>query len=148
MRELWPYEQMVYEQHRIRSRKCDAQNSLGFWDTNGSPNLGQTTRLSDCQRKKKKKKKRNYRIVDVAVLADLRVKLKESEKRDKYLNLARERKNLWNMKMTVIPIVINALGTATRELLQGLEDLEIRGRVETIQTIVLLRSARIPRRVL
>ena len=28
-----------------------------------------------------------------------RVKLKESEKKDKYLDLTRELKNLWNMKM-------------------------------------------------
>ena len=32
-------------------------------------------------------------IVDFAVLADHRVKLKESEKRDKYQDLARELKN-------------------------------------------------------
>ena len=43
----------------------------------------------------------------------------------------------------MIPIVIGALGTVTRGLVQELEDLEIRGWVETIQTTALLRSARI-----
>ena len=38
------------------------------------------------------KKKRTCRIVDFAILADHRVKLKENEKKDKYLNLARELK--------------------------------------------------------
>ena len=38
-----------------------------------------------------------------------RVKLKESEKKDKYLDFARELKKLWNRKVTVIPIVIGAL---------------------------------------
>ena len=57
-------------------------------------------------------------------------------------------KNLWNMKVTVIPIVIVALVTVTEGLVQKLEVLEIRGRVETIQTTVLLKSARILRRVL
>ena len=33
-------------------------------------------------------------------------------------------------------------------LVKGLEDLEIRGQVDTIQTTDLLRSPRIPRRVL
>ena len=42
------------------------------------------------------------------------------------------------MKVTVI-IVIDSLGTATKRLWQGLEDLEIRGRVETIQTAALFR---------
>ena len=66
--------------------------------------------------------------------ADLRVKLKESEKKDKYLDLARELKKLWNMKVTFIPIVIGVLGIVTKVLIKGLEDLEIRGRVKTIQT--------------
>ena len=38
------------------------------------------------------------------------------------------------MKVTIVPIVIGALGTITKGLLKGLEDLEIGGRVETIQT--------------
>ena len=68
-------------------------------------------------------------------------------KKDKYLNLARELKKLWNMKVTIVPIVTGVLGTITKKLLKGLEDLEIGGRVETIQTTALLRTARILRRV-
>ena len=52
------------------------------------------------------------------------------------------------MKVTILPIVIGAFGTVTKELLKGLEDMEIGGRVETIQTKVLLRMTRAPRRVL
>ena len=52
------------------------------------------------------------------------------------------------MKVTIVPIVIDALGTVTNELLKGLEDLEVGGRVETVQTTALLRTARILRRVL
>ena len=88
------------------------------------------------------------KIVDFAVPADHRINLKESEKKDKYLDLARELKKLWNMKVTIVPIVIGALGTVTKGLLKGLEDLEVSGRVETIQTTALLRTARILRRVL
>ena len=94
------------------------------------------------------KKKRTCKIVDFAVPADHRMKLKECEKKDKYLDLARELKKLWNMKVTIIPVVIGAFGTITRRLLKGLEDLEFGGRVETIQTTALLRTARILRRVL
>ena len=86
--------------------------------------------------------------MDFAVLADNRVKLKESEKKDEYLDFAWELKKLRNMKVTFIPIVIGALGTVTKGLIKELEDLEIRGRVENIQTIALLRLARILRRVL
>ena len=41
-----------------------------------------------------------------------------------------------------------AFVTVTIRLLKGLEDLEVGGRVETIQTTALLRTARIHRRVL
>ena len=60
------------------------------------------------------KRKRICKIVDFAVPADHRINLKESEKKDKYLDLARELKKLWNMKVTIVPIVIGALGTATK----------------------------------
>ena len=39
-------------------------------------------------------KKKNCKIVDFAVPADHRIKLKECEKKDKYLNLGRELKKL------------------------------------------------------
>ena len=72
--------------------------------------------------------------MDFAVPADQIIKLKESEKNDKYLDLAGElKKKLRNLEMTVIPIVVGAFGTVTKGLLKGLADLEIRGRVDTIQ---------------
>ena len=65
-----------------------------------------------------------------------------------YLDLARELKKLWNMKVTIVPIVIGAFGTITKRLLKGLEDLEVGGRVETIQKTAFLRTARILWRIL
>ena len=49
------------------------------------------------------------------------------------------------MKVTIVPIVIGAFA---KGLLEGLEDLEVGGRVETIQTTALLRTVRTLRRVL
>ena len=49
--------------------------------------------------RKRKRKNRTCRIVDFAVSADHRVKIKENRKRDKYLDLARELKKLWNMRI-------------------------------------------------
>ena len=109
---------------------------------NGSHILGKTTRHSD-NKKKKEKEKGTCRILDFAVPIDHRLKLKESEKKYNYLYVARELKKMWNMKMTVSQIVI---GTLDR-VIKGLEDLLIRGYVETIQTTALLRPARILRRI-
>ena len=62
------------------------------------------------------KKKENCKIFHFAVPADHRIKLKECEKKDKYLDLVRELKKLWNMKVTIVPIVIGAFGTITKGL--------------------------------
>ena len=56
------------------------------------------------------------------------------------MDLTKEWKKLWNMKVMFIPIIIGALGTVTKGLLKGMEDSEIRGRVEIIQTTALLKS--------
>ena len=93
-------------------------------------------------------KERICKIVDFAVPADHKIKPKECEKKDKYIDLARELKKLWHMKETIIPIVIGAFGTVTKGLLKGQEDLEIGGWEETTQTTALLRMTRILRRVL
>ena len=89
----------------------------------------------------KKKKRRTWHTVDVAVSTD-------HENREKYLHLNRKLSKLRNINVTMIPIIIGVLGTVLRGLKKGLEDLEIEGWIETIQTSALLKSARILRRVL
>ena len=87
---------------------------------------------------------------------DLRAKIKEKEKIDKYLEFAREltppkkkqTNKLWNIRVKVIPNVVGALGTVLRNQVKRVKILEIIGRIETPQTTALLRSARILRRVL
>ena len=44
------------------------------------------------------------------------------------------------MKVTIIPIVIGEFGTVTKGLLKGLEDLEVGGRMEIIQTTALFEN--------
>ena len=61
------------------------------------------------------------------VPVDHRIKLKETEKKEKYLDFARALKSLWNTKVTIVPIVIGAFGTEIKGLLNGLEDLDVGG---------------------
>ena len=93
---------------------------MGLRHTHGSLNLGQKTRLNNNQQKK-----RTCKIVDFTVPADHRIKRKECEKKDKYIYLAWELKKLWNMQVTIIPIVIGATGTVTKGLIKGLEELKL-----------------------
>ena len=107
--------------------------------------------ITDCQisarrldtvmvkKKFKKPKKKTCRIVDFIVQVAHSVKPMRSEKGDKYLDLAREL-NKTETSKTMISIAIGVIGTVTKGLIKGQE--------ETIRTTVLLRSARIRRRVL
>ena len=82
---------MVYAQPNICPGEWDTQTPLGFWDTDGSPNLGPMTKRNNNQLKKGG----TCRILNFAVLADHREKLKESKKKYKYLDLA------WELEKTV-----------------------------------------------
>ena len=126
---------MVYVQPRIRPKKWGAQNSLGFWDTNIFPDLDYTDRYSDSQHKKEK-------LPNSGLCCSCWPLGKTEKRRKERLVLGR------NMKVTVKPIVIGALGIVTKGLIQGPEGMKIRGRVEIIQTTALLRSTIIPRRVM
>ena len=66
----------------------------------------------------------------------------ESAKINKYLDLARQLIKLWNMKRMMKPIVIGMCGTIPKGLEKKLEELEIWGRIKTIQTTVMLISER------
>ena len=82
--------------------------------------------------------------MDFAILADHTVK--ESKKLNKYLDLARELKKLWNMEVTVTSVIVGTISKNQEK--KSLDELEIRGRIETIQNTSLLKSVRILRRVL
>ena len=65
--------------------------------------------------------------MDFGIQPDHRVKIKESEKIDKYLDLARE-------QVTVIPIVIDDLRTVPKGPEKKLAELNISGWIEIIET--------------
>ena len=71
---------------------------MGLCDTNRSSNRPKTTSLYNNQQKN-----RTWKMIDFAVQAGQKIKLKENEKIYKYLDLAREWKREWNMKVTTVP---------------------------------------------
>ena len=54
--------------------------------------------------------KKSCQQVDFAVIANHRLEIEESDGFDKNLDLARELKKLWNMKMSMLSIVFGNLG--------------------------------------
>ena len=87
------------------------------------------------------------RAFDFAVPADHTIKLKECEKKNKYLDFARELKKTMKHEGDNYT---NCDGCFwySKGLLKGLEDLEFEGQVETIQTTAFFRTDRILKRVL
>ena len=71
------------------------------------------------------------------------MKIKESDRIYLYLDLVRNLKKLWNMLVTVILIVIRAIGMVSKDLEKKLGELETREKIEIIQTKRLLQSVRI-----
>ena len=94
------------------------------WDfeiQNGSPNLDQTTRPYNNQQHPQKTGK----LAALWTLADYRIKLKESEKNDKYLDLARElKKTVKHENDGDTNCNLCFFGTVTKGLIQGTRGLK------------------------
>ena len=97
--------------------------------------------LANQLRWNQKKKNCIYRIVDFEDPADHRVKIKENEKIEKYLDLAKELRK----RVTVIPIVNDALGTIPKGRVgrvgnrQTDRDHQLRRVLETWEDLLSLR---------
>ena len=63
------------------------------------PNLGLKTRPII-----NKQEEKSYQVDDLAIPVDHRVKIKESKKTDKYLDITRGQQKLWNTKVTLIQL--------------------------------------------
>ena len=76
------------------------------------------------------KERNTCQFVEFAMPGDHRVEMKEKEKREKYQDLARELKVLWNKKVSVIQIVFGALGTVPKSLRTRLHQIGIQKRLK------------------
>ncbi len=95
------------------------------------------------------KGERKCTIIDIAVPGDSRTSDKEKEKVDKYQDLKREIKRIWNMRsVIVVPVIVGALGSVTKKLDEWLEKLDITINTAILQKTTLLGTARILRKVL
>ena len=69
-----------------------------------------------------------------AASVDHKVKLKESEKGEKYVDLDKTEKKYGTCRWRWLPFVIGTLGTIPKALVREVEDFEIIGQVGKIQT--------------
>ena len=88
-------------------------------------------------------------FIDVAIPGDACVKLKTTEKLDKYRDLQITIQQLWNVSVTVVPIIIGALGSVPLDLSVWLKKLDFDYKViPLLQKTVLLGTFNILRRYL
>ena len=95
------------------------------------------------------KKERKGIIINIAASADVRAGKKQGENVEKYQDLKREFGKLWRLKMVeVVPAVLGALRSVTKEFDGWIEKLRITNNVGVIQKTALLGTSRILRKVL
>jgi len=96
----------------------------------------------------KNKKGKTCTLIDVAIPADRNVVQKKAEKKLKYKSLCIEIQRMWNMKCTIVPVIIGANGTVTRSLKRNLEAVPGRHSVDSLQKTAVLGTSHIIRKVL
>lgn len=89
-------------------------------------------------------------MVDIAVPLPENVEKKRKEKLNKYLPLANEVREIWNMeKVVIIPVIIGATGEVPKTLHPSLEELSMPPNTYlTMQKSVLLDTCSIVRKFL
>ena len=88
------------------------------------------------------------KLIDMTVPSDRNIVLKEIEKKSKYKDLELEIRRMWHMKTVVIPVVVGALSTLKKGMVENIKKVAERATVTEIQQICMLGSARILRKVL
>jgi hypothetical protein len=81
----------------------------------------------------KNKKEKTRTLIDVAIPADRNVVQKEVEEKLKYKSLCIEIQRMWNLKCTIIPVVIGATGIVTRSLRKNLETVPGKHSIDSLQ---------------
>ena len=93
------------------------------------------------------KSKREYIIIDIAYPFDTRIVEKEGGKVEKYQDLKYEIKRIWKCKkVTIVPIVIGALGTLSKNFCNWMDKIEAREKTDLLQKVCLLGTAKIIRK--
>ena len=87
-------------------------------------------------------------IIDVAIPADRNVVQKEAEKKLKYKSLCIEIQRIWNLKCTIIPVIIGATGIVTRSFRKNLEAVPGKHSIDSLQKTAVLGTSHIIRKVL
>ena len=85
---------------------------------------------------------------NVAIPADRNVVQKEAEKKLKYNSLCIEIQRMWNLKCTIVPVIIGATGIVTRSLKKNLGTVPGKHSIDSLQKTAILGTSHIIRKVM
>ena len=87
------------------------------------------------------KKKKTFKIIDFLVSGDSRFEEKKKEKIEKYLDLRRELKKIWNVRLKIISLVVGSLGAIAKQFSKRLKETDITAEKWQVHLTVLLGTA-------
>jgi len=96
----------------------------------------------------KNNKEKTCTLIDVAIPADRNVVQKEAEKKLKYKSLCIEVQRMWNLKYTIVPVIIGANEIVTISLKKNLETIPGKHSIDSLQKTTILGTSHIIRKVL
>ena len=86
--------------------------------------------------------------IDVAIPADRNFVQKEAEKKLKYKSFCTEIQRMWNLKCTIVPVIIGATGIVTGSLKKNLETIPGKHSIDSLQKTAILGTSHIIRKEL
>ena len=90
-----------------------------------------------------KANERSCATIDIAISGDIRISRKEKEKIERYQELKKEIKRIWNIRtIKVIPVIVGAIGCTSKKLKNYIEEMGV------VISTALLETARILSKVL
>ena len=84
----------------------------------------------------------------MAIPAGRNVVQKKAEKKLKYKSFCLEIQRMWNLKCTIIPVIIGATGIVTRSFRKNLEAVPGKHSIDSLQKAAILGTSHIIRKVL
>jgi len=96
----------------------------------------------------KNHKEKTCTLIDVAIPADRNVVQKEAEKKLKYKRLCIQMQRMWNLKCTIVPVIIGASGIVMRSVRKNLETVPGKHSIDSLQKTAILGTSHIIRKVL
>jgi hypothetical protein len=96
----------------------------------------------------KNKKENTCTLIDVAIPADRNDVQKEAEKKLKYKCLCIGIQRMWNLKCTIIPVIIGATGIVTKKKRKNLEAVPGKHSIDSLQKTAVLGTSHIIRKAL